>query len=86
MILTILGLYINQNPGGQGLDSWVNENGSIEDEDIVLYHSFGITKCLELTALVNISIYRQVSRTYRELKTFPLCRLSKTIYFQFLRC
>lgn len=40
-IFDLLGLYINQSRGGQGLESWVKENDSIEDEDIVLYHSFG---------------------------------------------
>ncbi|XP_037032511.1 copper amine oxidase 1-like [Bradysia coprophila] len=37
------GLYINQSPGGQGLESWVKEDNPIEDKDIVLYHSFGVT-------------------------------------------
>lgn len=37
----LLGLYINQSPGGQGLESWVKDDGAIEDEDVVLYHSFG---------------------------------------------
>lgn len=47
-----LGLYINQSPGGQGLESWVNQNDSIDDEDVVLYHSFGMKKSfyLELCA------------------------------------
>lgn len=38
----MIGLYINQSPGGQGLTSWIKEDDSIEDEDIVLYHSFGM--------------------------------------------
>ncbi|KAG4071915.1 hypothetical protein HA402_006076 [Bradysia odoriphaga] len=37
------GLYINQSQGGQGLESWVKEDRPIEDKDIVLYHSFGVT-------------------------------------------
>ncbi|ODN02138.1 Copper amine oxidase 1 [Orchesella cincta] len=37
------GLYINQSKGGDGLIKWVEDDENIQDEDIVLWHSFGVT-------------------------------------------
>ena len=36
------GAYTVQSEGGQGLPEWTNEDKNIEQEDIVLYHSFGV--------------------------------------------
>jgi primary-amine oxidase len=35
------GNYPNQHAGGDGLPAWVQQNRSIENEDIVVWHSFG---------------------------------------------
>jgi primary-amine oxidase len=35
------GNYPNQHPGGDGLPRWVQQNRVIENEDIVVWHSFG---------------------------------------------
>jgi primary-amine oxidase len=35
------GNYPNQHGGGDGLPAWVKQNRSIENEDIVVWHSFG---------------------------------------------
>jgi len=35
------GDYINQHPGGDGLPRWVEQDRSLENEDIVLWHVFG---------------------------------------------
>ncbi len=37
------GLYINQSKGGDGLTKWVERDDKIENEDIILWHSFGVT-------------------------------------------
>ncbi|KAJ3300084.1 hypothetical protein HK104_004806 [Borealophlyctis nickersoniae] len=37
------GEYINQAPGGQGLPLWTAANRPIYDEDIVVWHTFGVT-------------------------------------------
>lgn len=34
---------INQHPGGAGLPSWITRNRSIDGEDLVLWHTFGMT-------------------------------------------
>jgi primary-amine oxidase len=36
------GEYPNQHPGGDGLPGWVEQRRSIEDEDIVLWYTFGL--------------------------------------------
>jgi primary-amine oxidase len=35
------GEYPNQHPGGAGLPEWTAENRSVEDTDLVLWHTFG---------------------------------------------
>ncbi|HJP79322.1 MAG TPA: primary-amine oxidase [Pseudonocardiaceae bacterium] len=37
------GELINQNPGGAGLPAWQQANRNIDDEQIVLWHTFGLT-------------------------------------------
>jgi primary-amine oxidase len=37
------GRYVNQHPGGAGLPSWVAADRDIDGEDIVLWHTFGLT-------------------------------------------
>ena len=37
------GNYPNQHAGGDGLPAWVQQNRPIENEDIVVWHSFGVT-------------------------------------------
>lgn len=37
------GDYVNQNPGGHGLPEFVAADRSIDGEDIVLWHTFGVT-------------------------------------------
>jgi primary-amine oxidase len=37
------GNYPNQHAGGDGLPEWVQQNRSIENEDIVVWHSFGVS-------------------------------------------
>ena len=37
------GDYVNQHPGGGGLPSWTAKNRRIDGEDIVLWHTFGLT-------------------------------------------
>ncbi len=36
------GEYPNQHPGGDGLPGWVEQRRSIEDEDIVVWYTFGL--------------------------------------------
>lgn len=36
------GEYTVQSEGGEGLPEWTRENRSVENEDLVLYHSFGV--------------------------------------------
>ena len=37
------GFYINQSKGGEGLPKWTKGNRAIENQDIVLWYSMGIT-------------------------------------------
>ena len=37
------GFYINQSKGGDGLPKWTKANRSIENQDIVVWYSMGIT-------------------------------------------
>jgi primary-amine oxidase len=37
------GDFVNQNPGGAGLPAWVQADRSIDGEDIVVWHTFGVT-------------------------------------------
>ena len=37
------GDFINQHPGGAGLPSWIIANRDIDGQDIVLWHTFGVT-------------------------------------------
>ncbi len=37
------GLYINQSKGGDGLAKWVKQNRELENKDVVLWYSFGVT-------------------------------------------
>ncbi|MDX2044432.1 MAG: primary-amine oxidase [Acidobacteriota bacterium] len=37
------GFYINQGKGGDGLAKWVNQNRELENRDVVLWYSFGVT-------------------------------------------
>ncbi|MBV9793707.1 MAG: primary-amine oxidase [Actinobacteria bacterium] len=37
------GAYVNQNPGGTGIDSWIEADRDIDGTDIVLWHTFGLT-------------------------------------------
>src|SRR5262249_50148254 len=37
------GPYPNQSPGGDGLPRWVRDNEAIENEDVVLWYTFGVT-------------------------------------------
>lgn len=37
------GYYINQSPGGEGLTRWVKQNRPLENQDVVLWYTFGVT-------------------------------------------
>jgi primary-amine oxidase len=37
------GDFVNQHPGGAGLPEWVKGNRNVENTDIVLWHTFGLT-------------------------------------------
>lgn len=37
------GRFVNQNPGNGTLPDWVEQNRSVDNNDIVLWHSFGMT-------------------------------------------
>ena len=37
------GFYVNQSKGGDGLPAWVSPSHNVENEDIVLWHTFGVT-------------------------------------------
>ncbi len=37
------GDYVNQNPGDDGLPAWTQANRSVEDTDVVVWYSFGMT-------------------------------------------
>ncbi|RUS15719.1 copper amine oxidase [Jimgerdemannia flammicorona] len=38
------GFYVNQSYGGAGLDEWTKEKKNVEDEDVVIWHTFGVTQ------------------------------------------
>jgi primary-amine oxidase len=37
------GLYINQNKGGGGLPAWTKQNRPLENKDVVVWYTFGVT-------------------------------------------
>lgn len=37
------GFYINQHKGGEGLPKWVKQNRPLENQDVVLWYTFGVT-------------------------------------------
>ena len=37
------GQYVNQNPGNTGIDTWVQADRDIDGQDVVLWHTFGLT-------------------------------------------
>jgi primary-amine oxidase len=37
------GDYINQNPGGEGLAKWTLADRSVEDTDVVVWYTLGVT-------------------------------------------
>ncbi|WP_432510959.1 primary-amine oxidase [Kineococcus sp. SYSU DK001] len=37
------GDYVNQSAGGQGIDTWIQQDRSIDGADVVLWHTFGLT-------------------------------------------
>lgn len=37
------GYYINQSKGGEGLSKWIKQNRSLENRDVVLWYTFGVT-------------------------------------------
>jgi primary-amine oxidase len=37
------GLYINQNKGGEGLPDWTKRNRTLENKDVVMWYTFGVT-------------------------------------------
>ena len=37
------GDFVNQHPGGAGLPAWIEADRSVNDTDIVLWHTFGLT-------------------------------------------
>lgn len=37
------GYYTNQSKGGDGISRWVERDEDVDDKDIVLWHSFGVT-------------------------------------------
>lgn len=37
------GYFVNQNTGGDGLPKWIADNEPIEDEDVVIWYTFGVT-------------------------------------------
>lgn len=37
------GDFVNQNPGGNGLPAWVTADRGIDGEDLVVWHTFGVT-------------------------------------------
>ena len=37
------GFYINQSKGGDGLAKWVKQNRELENKDVVMWYSFGVT-------------------------------------------
>ena len=39
----VLGDYINQHAGGEGLPRWTAADRSLVDTDVVLWHTFGVT-------------------------------------------
>jgi primary-amine oxidase len=37
------GQYVNQNPGNTGIDTWVQADRDLDGQDLVLWHTFGMT-------------------------------------------
>src|SRR3981081_2310463 len=37
------GTYVNQNKGGEGLPKWVQANRSLDNRDVVLWYTLGVT-------------------------------------------
>jgi primary-amine oxidase len=37
------GTYINQSPGGEGLPKWTKQNRALENQDVVLWYTMGVT-------------------------------------------
>ena len=37
------GEFVNQNPGGAGLPAWTAADRRLDGEDVVLWHTFGVT-------------------------------------------
>jgi primary-amine oxidase len=37
------GLYINQSKGGEGLPAWTKQNRLLENKDVVVWYTFGVT-------------------------------------------
>ena len=37
------GEFVNQHPGGAGLPTWTTQDRSVDDADIVVWHTFGLT-------------------------------------------
>lgn len=37
------GDFVNQHPGGAGIPAWIQADRSLDGEDVVLWHSFGLT-------------------------------------------
>jgi primary-amine oxidase len=37
------GTYVNQNPGDNGVDTWVKADRDLDGADLVLWHTFGLT-------------------------------------------
>ncbi|MBK7601394.1 MAG: primary-amine oxidase [Acidobacteria bacterium] len=37
------GLYINQGKGGEGLPKWIKQNRPLENQDVVMWYSLGVT-------------------------------------------
>ena len=37
------GQYVNQNPGSTGIDSWMKADRDLDGQDVVVWHTFGLT-------------------------------------------
>ncbi|RUS26941.1 copper amine oxidase [Jimgerdemannia flammicorona] len=42
------GFYVKQSYGAAGLDEWTKEKKNVEDEDVVIWHTFGVTQSIVL--------------------------------------